>query len=587
MSKRILISLLSLLVGCSGAFNDVPPPHSTVLMAMSGNASGATSDGSVTIPGYRSNYSVVRSDSGTVTLINKLTSEVTSYNGIKLLKFFDKYTSFDISGPSGQVYRLYQAAFNRKPDQVGIGFWIKSNLGGYQLSDIANGFIQSTEFQSLYGKDAPATTFITTLYNNILHRAPEQAGYSWWVDQVNAGVSRSEALLSFADSPENKAALQADMQNGFDYVPFQPGGPIVPQGSSYENAKNIGMNPIHLPNHWTDQSIRVIEPNEVITSGFALGDFFQDGNYSLVAFTNNFVPQGQPNYGRAPGHVYFYKKDSAGNWVDHTADILQDQTGCITPRKVIVADFNGDGKPDVFAACHGSDLYPLPVGYTVGEHPRMLLSQQNGSYKNVDMGFTCYCHGAAAADVNTRGYADIIVTDPAVSQMPYFLINNHDGTFAADKSRIAPAVNPFSFPGQTQTYSHGIFSAELIDIFGTGKYDLWLGGVDDKTDTGFASSIFRNSGTNTFTDRIILPSVPVDTNSLDIVFDQGNLYMLRVNDQYSEMLVQKIALATMATSVIFTHNTEFGNGSKWIDWLIPKGNALVPMNSAYSVTIPK
>ena len=73
--------------------------------------------------------------------------------------------------------------------------------------------------------------------------------------------------------------------------------------------------------------------------------------------------------------------------------------GCIHPRKAIVADFNGDGRPDIFVACHGYDATPFP-----GEANKVVLSQPNGTYvtsnASADVGFH---HGAAAADLNGDG----------------------------------------------------------------------------------------------------------------------------------------------------------------------------------------
>src|SRR5690349_10369696 len=88
----------------------------------------APDSATVTIQDFRNNYTIIKDPtSGVVALTNKITGEVKTYNGVELIKFVDLYTSFDIAGPYGQVYRLYQAAFNRKPDLGGLGFWIMAN----------------------------------------------------------------------------------------------------------------------------------------------------------------------------------------------------------------------------------------------------------------------------------------------------------------------------------------------------------------------------------------------------------------------------------------------------------------------------
>ena len=46
----------------------------------------------------------------------------------------------------------------------------------------------------------------------------------------------------------------------------------------------------------------------------------------------------------------------------------------IGPRKIVVADFNGDGWPDIFIADFGLDASPFP-----GNHNWLLLSARAGA----------------------------------------------------------------------------------------------------------------------------------------------------------------------------------------------------------------
>ena len=55
---------------------------------------------------------------------------------------------------------------------------------------------------------------MTTLYQNVLGRAPDTSGLNYWLGQLTSGAeTRYEALLGFAESAENKA-LFTEM-NGF------------------------------------------------------------------------------------------------------------------------------------------------------------------------------------------------------------------------------------------------------------------------------------------------------------------------------------------------------------------------------------
>src|SRR5471032_205125 len=586
-SNMLYATLIALAVSACGGTSSTPAPETkSIELAQSRVMDASTpSDGSIVIAGYRANYTISKAqETGIVTLTNRVTGAVTTYLNPPLIKFVDKYTSFDITGPAGQVYRLYQAAFNRKPDLPGLGFWIYANQQGHDIYDIGNGFILSNEFVTNNGANTNNAAFINIMYENVLHRTGDAGGVAWWNAALDSGASRPSVLFGFSDSAENENNVNPSLLNGFDYVPYNAGGPIIPQASSYLNAKNIGIGPVTLPVSYGNNAVKFLQSNEQITSGFALGDFFQDGTLSMVAFSQNLDPSVNYHFNTAVGAVYFYKKDTNGNWVDHTADILKDQTGCITPRKVIVADFNGDGKPDVFASCTGED-----VGNSTGESPRILMSQPDGSYKNVAAPITCYCHGASAAVLNTQGYTDIVVADAIVHKKPFMLINNKDGTFTPDYTKMPAVTNPVIFD---VAYGRQLYSAELIDFDNTGKFDLWLGGIDDHSNSAFAATIFHNPNDGQgFVNAMatVLPSATgadvADNNPLDIVYINGAIYLSRVNGPYTEYSIQKIDYKTLSQSMLYQTNTPFANTSTWVDWLIPVNGKVEALNGIYPVIV--
>ena len=57
-----------------------------------------------------------------------------------------------------------------------------------------------------YGKNVSNESYVETLYVNVLGRDYDQAGYSYWLGNLNNGVeTRYELLLGFSESVENKA----------------------------------------------------------------------------------------------------------------------------------------------------------------------------------------------------------------------------------------------------------------------------------------------------------------------------------------------------------------------------------------------
>jgi hypothetical protein len=171
------------------------------------------------VAGFREDYTLAAGATGSLSLTDKLTSEVRTFNAPSLIHFADIDTSFDPSGPEAEVYRVYQAAFDRKPDAGGLGYWIGAHRAGLSMDALAAQFIGSSEFAAKYGKNVSDRDFVALLYQNILHRAPEQAGLDWWTGALGSGVTRAGALASFSDSGENRQLVLPALLGGFDFVP--------------------------------------------------------------------------------------------------------------------------------------------------------------------------------------------------------------------------------------------------------------------------------------------------------------------------------------------------------------------------------
>jgi hypothetical protein len=129
------------------------------------------------------------------------------------IQFVDGYLAVSPTDTAGQVYRLYEAALGRAPDPVGLAGWTHALNGGVTLQSVANGFVTSQEFQQVYGQLSDSD-FVTLLYHNVLHRAPDPGGSAGWTGALAQGVSRAQVLVGFSDSPENINVLAAPVQQG-------------------------------------------------------------------------------------------------------------------------------------------------------------------------------------------------------------------------------------------------------------------------------------------------------------------------------------------------------------------------------------
>ncbi|MFC0409137.1 DUF4214 domain-containing protein [Roseomonas elaeocarpi] len=103
----------------------------------------------------------------------------------------------------GEAYRLYEAALNRAPETSGLSYWYNRLEGGDALSNVAQGFIASAEFNSNYG-NLGNSDFVDQLYQNVLGRAADQAGHDFWTSALDNGETRADVLIGFSDSLENR-----------------------------------------------------------------------------------------------------------------------------------------------------------------------------------------------------------------------------------------------------------------------------------------------------------------------------------------------------------------------------------------------
>ncbi|MBY0243088.1 MAG: DUF4214 domain-containing protein [Burkholderiaceae bacterium] len=171
--------------------------------------------------GNRSDYTVARDGDG-FRVTDKVGAEGSDLLvNVERLDFGDVDLALDIDGAGGQAYRLYQAAFNRTPDQSGLGYWIAQLDRGTSLTDVSQAFVNSTEFTARYGANASNASIVSNLYWNVLHRAPEQAGFDYWVDVLNGHRdSLANVLANFSESQENYANLVGVMRNGVEFQPW-------------------------------------------------------------------------------------------------------------------------------------------------------------------------------------------------------------------------------------------------------------------------------------------------------------------------------------------------------------------------------
>jgi len=172
------------------------------------------------LEGYRDEYQVgVRG--GTITVTDLLGLDgVDTLRNVERLSFEDGvYISWETTGFPAQAYRLYQAAFDRTPDQAGLGFWIGKMGEGLSLETVAEAFADSAEFKKLYGHAASNADIITAIYANVLDRAPDAGGFAHWKNALDSkALDVSDLLVAFSESTENQLRVIGSLEAGYEFI---------------------------------------------------------------------------------------------------------------------------------------------------------------------------------------------------------------------------------------------------------------------------------------------------------------------------------------------------------------------------------
>jgi hypothetical protein len=313
---------------------------------------------------------------------------------------------------------------------------------------------------------------------------------------------------------------------------------------SYTNFKGIGLTPQQLP-----------RPDP----GLARAYVDVDGNGQHLFFTAPVLYTfDQTPETATPSEFSFWRRQQDGTYVKDGSLLPEGSAGCLHPRKAIVADFNGDGRQDVFVACHGWDQPPFP-----GERNSVVLSRANGTYviqsANPATGFF---HSATAADFNGDGHADVLATDNFATPSVRAFLNKGDGSFTLDATFRLPTV-----ARSRRSY----FTIEALDVNEDGHADLFLGGHEFEN---AATLVLLNPGNGDFGKATVsvVPAVPNEGVVLDVVATGSGanraLWVARSSGGdgtfYQSRVVQKLTWPALTSTV-----PELRRPAPWTPWLIP------------------
>lgn len=101
---------------------------------------------------------------------------------------------------SGLIVDAYAAYLGRGPDAAGLQSWLRSMGAGLTIEQLDAGFIASDEYWAVAG--GTSADWVRALYVDVLGREAGDAEVSSWVAALNGGITRTQVAMGFLLSTE-------------------------------------------------------------------------------------------------------------------------------------------------------------------------------------------------------------------------------------------------------------------------------------------------------------------------------------------------------------------------------------------------
>ncbi len=223
---------------------------------------------------------------------------------------------------------------------------------------------------------------------------------------------------------------------------------LAVQSTSYGNKNVAGLTATTIP-------VDAVTGALLVPTSVTFGDFFQEGKYSAFVVST-------------AGQAYFLRQSASGTWTDDSAKLFgAGNRNTCNATYAITADFNADGKPDVFLSCSGVSN-------------QLLFLSSGSSYVRTDPAISVDGNRAAAADINGDGILDLVLTNRNATPQIWKGIHTANGSgYSVSFSYQAAWLSTATCNGTTlPTNIDTVFLVPALwGTSGTAEPNLILGGT--------------------------------------------------------------------------------------------------------------
>lgn len=314
------------------------------------------------------------------------------------------------------------------------------------------------------------------------------------------------AVSQLAEQADARADDRLFQSSGTFALGSYPEG-FYPHASRVADLDGDGFEDVVASNHWYPNNISVVFHDG--ETGYLSPDFLIIGSSSMGVEVADFTGDGRPDILAA---------NTGANYEGSTVSLLQNLGGkafathltfsaVSGPTEIVAADFDGDTDIDAAVAGYGSHGLGTQVAILENDGSGGFLAP---THLSVGVGPS----DLRAGDLNGDGYPDLVIARDLFKLT--VVLNNGDGSFAA----------PVHYSAQEAQWAGDFYAnVEVGDVDQDMDLDVFYSSTRTQVDADYGRvALFRNQGNGTLTNRsyIVLPRYlggAVDMVAADVTGD--------------------------------------------------------------------